>query len=273
MIETVKSTIQIGLFLLLIFSIDGCGSYSENSVPVVRLSNQIKYSENPSYYFVRPGDTLYSIAWSQSLDYRELASKNRIPSPYTIRIGQKLKVQFDNKNFTQRPIKNLRINRQPVTPAIIRKSPDISAKTTQKHPVKNKTVKHIKINLKKAVTKWLWPVKGKVVVFFSQKRGGNKGIDIQTTRPEPVRAIADGKVVYSGQGIRGYGRLVIIKHNDDYLSAYAYNSHIRVAEKDIIKAGQFIADTGLDGLKKNKLHLEIRFRGKPVNPRKYLPKR
>jgi len=255
---------------LVFFLMSGCTSKSSNNIPVVRLPTQVKYSLDPHYYFVQPGDTLYSIAWRQNLDYRFLAIKNHIREPYIIHVGEKLKVQFHGQSqLFDSPSTNTKPRKSKLSRTKF--YPEVKEAITSTPTIKNKPeLENNENNLKKSVTKWIWPVKGIVVETFSDSRGGNKGIDINTEKPMPVKAIADGKVVYSGQGIRGYGRLVIIKHTDDYLSAYAYNSRILVAEQDNVKAGQLIADTGLDGLEKNKLHLEIRYRGKPVDPMTYL---
>jgi lipoprotein NlpD len=119
----------------------------------------------------------------------------------------------------------------------------------------------------------VWPARGKLISKFSTKKQGNKGIDIAGVRGDSVKAAADGKVVYAGDVLRGYGRLIIIKHNDDYLSAYAHNELILVKEQQTVKAGQNIAKMGDTEAKRVMLHFEVRFRGKSVNPQKYLPRR
>ena len=118
---------------------------------------------------------------------------------------------------------------------------------------------------------WLWPVSGKTIATFSE--GGNKGLDIAGKSGDPVIASAGGKVVYSGEGLRGYGKLVIIKHNATYLSAYAHNQTILVKEGQSVSKGQKIAEMGSSGTDKVKLHFEVRRNGKPVDPLKYLPQR
>ena len=118
---------------------------------------------------------------------------------------------------------------------------------------------------------WLWPVSGKTIATFSE--GGNKGLDIAGKSGDPVIASAGGKVVYSGEGLRGYGKLVIIKHNATYLSAYAHNQTVLVKEGQSVSKGQKIAEMGSSGTDKVKLHFEVRRNGKPVDPLKYLPQR
>lgn len=120
---------------------------------------------------------------------------------------------------------------------------------------------------------WQWPSNGRVVSGFSSSELGNKGIDIAGKRGQQINASADGKVVYAGNALRGYGNLIIIKHNDDYLSAYAHNDRIFVSERQSVKKGQKIASMGSSGTNSVRLHFEIRYKGKSVNPLRYLPKR
>ena len=118
---------------------------------------------------------------------------------------------------------------------------------------------------------WIWPASGKTVGAFSE--GGSKGLDIAGKAGDPVIAAADGKVVYSGTGLRGYGKLVILKHNNSYLSAYAHNQAIAVKEGHAVTKGQKIAEMGNSDADQVKLHFEVRRQGKPVDPLKYLPRR
>ncbi len=120
---------------------------------------------------------------------------------------------------------------------------------------------------------WSWPTNGKITQGFSSSDGGNKGIDIAGSRGQAVNAAAAGRVVYAGNALRGYGNLIIIKHNDDYLSAYAHNESILVKDQQEVKAGQQIAKMGSSGTTDVKLHFEIRYKGKSVDPLRYLPKR
>ncbi|PXF63088.1 peptidoglycan DD-metalloendopeptidase family protein [Kangiella spongicola] len=124
----------------------------------------------------------------------------------------------------------------------------------------------------KPVKYWMWPNMGKVITRFTGVKG-SRGIDIAGNMGEPVRAAAPGLVVYSGRGLRGYGNLIIIKHNNDFISAYAHNKRLLVKENEIIKAGQKIAEIGNTDSDIPKLHFEIRYKGKPVDPLRYLPKR
>ncbi|WGE78688.1 peptidoglycan DD-metalloendopeptidase family protein [Actinobacillus equuli] len=121
--------------------------------------------------------------------------------------------------------------------------------------------------------KWQWPTAGRVVSGFSSAEGGNKGIDIAGSKGQDVKAAAAGKVVYAGNALEGYGNLIIIKHSDDFLSAYAHNDSIKVDEQDNVSAGETIAKMGSTGTNSNKLHFEIRYKGKSVDPTRYLPKK
>ncbi|MEZ5523790.1 MAG: peptidoglycan DD-metalloendopeptidase family protein [Pseudomonadales bacterium] len=202
-------------------------------------------------YTVRPGDTLYSIAWRFGRDYRELARANGIRWPYTIYKGQRINLG--------KPVKKV-------------SAPAVTQNREQAKP--QKTV--IKSEPKKTVVAtqapaWHWPAQGTLIGTFSPN-GANKGIDIKAREGQAVRAAADGTVVYAGSGLVGYGNLVIIKHSEVYLSAYAHNRRLLVREQKKVKAGEKIAEIGSSGTNVSKLHFEIRKNGKPVNPLWYLPK-
>ncbi|MFT6539574.1 MAG: lipoprotein NlpD [Thalassolituus sp.] len=214
------------------------------------------------FHLVREGETLYSIAWRYGLDYRELANANSISSPHTIYPGQKIDVRYtasEAKTAAPLPVRN---------PS---KVTSVVSKGTQEKP-KNSHMSP-KVLPSGPVSDWQWPTDGAVIDQFSTKNPVNKGIDIAGSLGESVLAAAAGTVVYAGTGLRGYGNLVIIRHNEKYLSAYAHASRINVTENQDVKAGEKIAETGSTGTDKVKLHFEIRESGKPVNPLKYLPAR
>lgn len=194
------------------------------------------------WYTVKPTDTLYSIAWRYGLDYKDLAKWNQISDDYLIHPRQRL--MMHQPDTSQNP-------------------PVDVATSTQVQPV----VKPVK-----PPARWLWPVKGKLLNSFSLKQLDRRGIDIAGKPGQPVRAAATGKVVYSGNDLVGYGHLIIIKHNETYLSAYAYNKERLVSEGANVKAGTIIAKIGQLKNKSARLHFEIRKNGKPVNPMNYLPK-
>lgn len=210
---------------------------------------------------VKPGETLYSIAWRYGWDYRQLAAANNIKPPYLIHPGQR--VFLSNAGLSHKQAKKAQqktTKKQPKSSVAVTKV----KKSTSKN-VKKKTSKTGKIN-------WIWPVKGKVIENFTTKGKVNKGIDIGGKLGQPVNAAADGKVVYAGSGLLGYGKLVILKHNYQFLSAYAHNRKLLVKEGDKVQAGQKIAEIGATGTTVAKLHFEIRQNGTPVNPLKFLPR-
>ncbi|MCZ6732126.1 MAG: peptidoglycan DD-metalloendopeptidase family protein [Gammaproteobacteria bacterium] len=206
-----------------------------------------KKSVGSSYRVVVAGDTLYSIAADVGIHYRQLAEWNNIRHPYVIRPGQRLRVI--------RPGKLATATQQRST-----KSPS-RAKTLSKAPPKAT-----------ATGPWVWPTDGPILARFTPN-GANKGLDIGGNRGQTVRAAAAGQVVYQGSGLRGYGQLIIVKHNGEFLSAYAHCDRIYVEEGDVIKVGQKIAAMGGSGADRVKLHFEIRYRGSPVDPLKYLPRK
>jgi len=209
---------------------------------------QPRYYHN-SYHIVEKGDTLHSISWRYGVDAKSLARWNRIPKPYTIYPGQKLRV-----NSTA-PVRGARPTSKPVTS---------KSATKPRKPVKTaKPVKTVPVG------DWRWPVKGRLLSKFS---GSNNGIDIVAKEGAVVSAASKGKVVYAGSGLRGYGNLLIIKHNDSYFSAYAHSRRLFVAEGALVKTGQKIAEVGSTGTDRVKLHFEIRKDGNPVDPLKYLPR-
>lgn len=207
---------------------------------------------------VRTGDTLYSIAWESGRDYRELATWNRISPPYLIRPGQVLQL-YPPASSTARTAP-----RTETKPAARDKSTGKKTTTRKPEPPSTKLVAKF--------GSWSWPVEGQVVERFMPS-GSNKGVDIGGKKGQAVHAAAPGTVVYQGSGLRGYGELIIIKHDADFLSAYAHNDKILVKEGNVIRRGQKIAEMGSSGTDRVKLHFEIRHRGTPVDPLAYLPKK
>lgn len=220
------------------------GGYNKSKPSPAKVSS----TKPPSVYKVRKGDTLYSISWRYGLDYKKVAKINRIRSPYNIYIGQKLYFKS----------------------AKIKSTATKTKKTTSKKTVKKAAIKTSYSN--KALV-WRWPTKGKVISTYSKSATGRKGIDITGKSGQTVQAAAAGKVVYSGNGLSRYGNLLIIKHNDVYLSAYAHNKKLLVKEGQSVKAGQKIATLGRSGTQREQLHFEIRRNGKPIDPMRFLPKK
>lgn len=272
-----------------------------------------------SRYRVQKDDTIYSIAWSFDLDYRDLAKANDLSPPYRLKPGQTLTMCLQDQQSDAQPLENSGVetfalgNKTVQTEAfhevdtssakscsdktskLVNNSaipcmdsvdlPEFSFKSrdsNEKSPCKTNINNEIlipsvtsPINQDRIFAqvnsgRWQWPVRGKILKTFSLQTGGCKGIDIAGNLGDPVKAVAPGKVVYSGNGLKGYGNLVIIKHSDNYLSAYAYNKKLLVKEGDLVKGGVEIAKMGQNDAGQVMLHLEIRRNGKPVNPLLYL---
>jgi lipoprotein NlpD len=259
----------------------------------------------PETHTVQKGDTLFSIAFNYGLDYRELAELNGIQNPDLIQVGQQIRLFRGPATAVIRPPM---VETRPIEPPV-REQPRLAkyayseAAAAQIEKVQEQT--QAKVNLApvsppkpevkpetrhetKPETKpetsatesgekggddealqWGMPAQGKLIGKFSES--SNKGIDIAGTLGQPVLASAPGKVVYSGSGLRGYGKLVIIKHNKTYLSAYAHNDQVLVKEGEAVARGQKIAEMGNSDADQVKLHFEVRRFGKPVDPAKYLP--
>lgn len=213
-------------------------------------------------HIVQPGETLYAIGWRYNRDFKELAQANNIPPPYRIYVGQKISLQAKPKVAqTQAITSEAQVSAKAPTSAPA-KAQTVASKAVAPLPVTKAPA------TQSAAGQWQWPVKGKIIGQFSQ----TKGIDIAGVEGEIVHAAGEGRVVYSGTGLRGYGQLLIIKHNEKFLSAYAHNKHLLVKENDWVKIGQPIAEMGNTDTNRVKLHFEIRQDGKPVDPLRYLPK-
>lgn len=216
---------------------------------------------------VSSGETLFSISWRYGVDLKKLAEFNAIKPPYTIYPSQKIRVDLRTGSGQNTNTGN--------TKSIVKNSQGkggISGDIRSGKGSPALSNSRVSAGLQSA-PKWHWPSSGKLIALFQGETGLNKGIDLSGKLGEPVLAAASGKVVYAGSGLSGYGKLLIIKHNETFLSAYAHNDEISVKEGDFVKAGQRIADMGSSGTDRVKLHFEIRSEGSPVDPLKFLPKR
>jgi len=249
---------------------------------------------------------LYFIAYVTNKDVNDLVSYNKLSAPYTIHPGQKLKLWRPSYNApaygkstvavaavaapvaasttssvaskpktTPKKSKNSKPAPTQTTTKVAKKDPPKKVEQSKsKEYVGSKGKQNVTPSTKPTsdkVSKWLWPTKGRVIKNFSVGEQGNKGIDIAGQRGQPIVSTAGGTVVYSGNALRGYGNLVIVKHNDNYLSAYAHNDRLLVSEGQSVKPGQKIATMGSSGASSVRLHFEIRYQGKSVNPKRYLP--
>ena len=270
--ERLKVPLTLGLVVGLLLLFTGCGSHV--------------------YHQVRPDDTLYSIGWRYGQDYRQIASWNGIAPPYVIHAGDWVRVAPPSGGAAVRTLATAESNPSPSPSPSPKPSPSAMAgeRANKALPVKEQIVtvpsaplsvpaplpsKPSSSELAEPVLRvdvtWMWPVKGRVVARFNAHSPANQGIDIVAPLGSPVYAAAAGKVVYSGNGLKGYGNLVIIKHNDKYLSAYGHNQRILVAEGSVVGQGEVIAHVGSSEAERVQLHFQIRIDGKPVDPLRYLP--
>lgn len=233
----------------------------------IEVGQRLRLPEAGRYHVVASGETLYSIAWKYGLDYRRLAAANGIAPPYTIRAGQRLRVKGISLPEAPEPARPSA--HKGVAKASQRPSRAATAALPTSAPEAGSEPKPVNVSREP----WLWPATGKVLARFSASGTVNKGIDIAGQRGQAVQSARSGKVVYAGTGIAGYGQLVIVKHDDLYLSAYAHNERLLVVEGQDIQAGQKIAEMGDNGTDQVLLHFEIRKEGQPVDPMSLLPAR
>ncbi|HLP99307.1 MAG TPA: peptidoglycan DD-metalloendopeptidase family protein [Sideroxyarcus sp.] len=250
-----------------------------------------EYETVTRLYVVQKGDTLYSIAFLNGVDYRDVADWNDLDNPAAIKIGQQLKLRIPvatpaAQSSQPKPVMDSQVGEQ----GGVKSYPKVGklayseqalaqAERLQNEPAV--AVAPAVVPTKPAAPQaravddeepleWGMPTSGKLIAGFSES-DNRKGVDIIGKKGQAIVASASGKVVYSGSGLRGYGKLIIIKHNKTYLSAYAHNDQILVKEGQSVSKGQKIAEMGSTDADQVKLHFEIRKLGKPVDPAKYLP--
>lgn len=263
-------TFVIAVAFAIAVLISGCAT--QGTVPIE--NRAAPPSRQINTHVVERGDTLYSIAWRYEKDFRELARINRIPEPYIIYIGQRLKLSgtvvaqqastsgqpaSTATSTPSRPVATTtRVNRPPATS---------SGRASEPAPTPSAPS-----GVPSAVSGWDWPAEGRIIKAFGSSEL-TRGITLETRDGTEVKAAADGVVVYAGSGIRGYGNFLILKHSDLFLSAYAYNSELLANEGDRVLQGQLIARSGKDMEGLPRLYFEIREDGRPVDPVGYLPRR
>ena len=231
----ISSPLRLLMCLVLGLALSGCAGDSSES------------SYSGSVYTVKRGDTLSRISRMTGTSVRDLARMNGISPPYTIEVGQKLKVSGASSSSTKKS----------ATSKTAKVVPSSAVPQSSWPPVGQRC--------------WRWPASGKVVMTYSTSEGGNKGIDIAGSRGQPVYAAGAGKVVYVGNQLRGYGNLVMIKHNEDYITAYAHNDKLMVNNGQSVKIGQQIATMGSSDADSVRLHFQIRYRATAIDPLRYLP--
>lgn len=237
----------------------------------------------PGYYVVRPGDTLIRIALDAGQNWRDLARWNNIENPNVIEVGQVLRIIPPAEVAVAKPVTTPAITPAPVTPPASAAASASSAPASAARPAASTPPPAVVASVPPTTPHpapgpdddlgWVWPTPAgdSVIAGFDEQH--NKGVDIAGKAGDPVLASADGRVVYAGAGLRGYGNLIILKHNNTYLSAYAHNQVLLVKEDQAVRKGQKIAEMGNSDADRVKLHFEIRRQGKPVDPMRYLPAR
>ena len=255
------------VFLISLSLLAGCGGRS----PAPVISRQPPPSQKIVTHIVSEGETLFNIAWRYELDLQKLAAVNGLSQPYSLRVGQRLSLD------TSRPVIPSPAPVKPVSkpaPVSSASQPTVSkpsaVKPTQTAPRPSPSPSPSSTATLPKTWQWQWPVKGRVTRGFGASEYF-RGIDITSLPGAPVYPAAPGVVVYSGDGLRGYGNLLIVKHSDIYLSAYGHNRKLFVKEGQQVMPDQKIAEVGGDPANVRRFYFEIRKDGKPVDPQKYLP--
>jgi len=277
----------------------GCGSKPITRAPVEDRSNQapqqsvstdprtqpvkqppgFENAGKPGYYTVKPGDTLIRIGLESGQSHKDISRWNALENPNKIEVGQVLRIvpPVANEAVSAKPVVAATSTTTALPPA---SNPAPAASTAASAPAKAAsapasapaaTPAPVAASGGDDTVAWMWPGNGAVLTGFDEVK--NKGVDIAGNAGDPVLAAAEGKVVYAGSGLRGYGNLIILKHNNTYLTAYAHNQTLLVKEDQTVKRGQKIAEMGNSDADRVKLHFEVRKQGKPVDPTKYLPAR
>ena len=268
--------------------LSGCASKGINRAPVEDRGNvsnapvaadartpqvkQLPGFENAGksgYYTVKPGDTLIRIGLESGQSHKDITRWNTLENPDRIEVGQVLRVTPPTGSdavVVGKPVASSNVVSTPIAAGLPAKAASAPSSAPTPPPVAAAAAKSSGSDDDLG---WVWPGKGHVIAGFDEVK--NKGLDIGGNAGDPVVAAAEGKVVYAGSGLRGYGNLIILKHNNTYLSAYAHNKSLLVKEDQTVKKGQKIAEMGDSDADRVKLHFEVRRQGKPVDPAKYLP--
>jgi lipoprotein NlpD len=282
--------ITVWVLIALAIALNGCGSKVLNRAPVedrgtlsakptpvatdpvmqgIKQPAGFENAGKPGYYTVKPGDTLIRIGLDHGQGARDIARWSGVENPNRIEVGQVLRVEPPGTNSA--------VVAKPVTLASVTPiaSPGGRSTSVDKPMVVNSSATAspapaVATTVEDEIS-WIWPTSGAVLTGFDELK--NKGLDMGGNVGDPVLAAADGRVVYVGAGLRGYGNLIILKHNNTYLTAYAHNQTLLIKEDQTVRKGQKIAEMGNSDADRVKLHFEVRRQGKPVDPTKYLPAR
>jgi len=249
--------------------------------PPAPVINKSPNREIPAERVVSAGESIYAISWEYGIDFLDIAKWNNIKPPYQLQTGRKLVLRpgatasapvSDGvvvKTLPQSDTSSTTLAAPLPQEEPAQSRPNVENNTAKTDPTVATTTKTPNAKPLSKPKKWQWPATGDLIEKYSPKKGVN-GIRIAAAAGSPVRASAAGDVVYVGEGLRGYGKLIIVKHSTEFLSAYAHNRRILVAEGDRVKSSQQIAEMGNSGAKRTMLHFEIRVNGKPEDPLKYL---
>jgi lipoprotein NlpD len=247
-------------------------------VPSIKPLPGAENAGRPGYYTVKPGDTLIRIGLDNGQNWRDIVRWNNLENPNVIEVGQVLRVVPPGTTVAALPPSDGVVTRPVTTPSVVPNAPGSPASASRPAASAAAPAAPAAAPSQPSAAPageddmaFIWPAGGPLLSGFDEAK--NKGLDISGKAGEPVLAAADGRVVYSGAGLRGYGNLIILKHNNTYLTAYAHNQTLLVKEDQSVRKGQKIAEMGSSDTDRVKLHFEIRRQGKPVDPAKYLPAR
>lgn len=274
----VRYCFNLMLLLLFVGTVTSCVtpfpapvlSRSSQSTSPDSLSRQQRLRRRPAYYKVKGGDTLSTIAQRFGLNYKVLAEWNQLRKPYTIYPGHRLILVKPKQGAVSKTVPHKRAV-LPKKKQAINEQKAVHRAQAQRTSSEKHTKSPLTSSQKKGNLQWQWPTRGDISQHFVKGDSTRKGIVIAGSLGQKVVAAESGKVVYAGNGLIGYGLLIIIKHDKDYLSAYGYNRKINVREGDQIDKGEAIAEMGTKGNSSAVLHFEIRYNGLPVDPLKVLP--
>lgn len=272
--------------------LSGCGSKPLNRAPVedrgsvtsrvgmdgrtvaVKQPPGFENAGKAGYYTVKPGDTMIHIGLETGQSHKDIARWNNLENPNRIEVGQVLRVvpPVANETAVAKPVASAAVTPTPIAagPAKPASAP-VSAASAAPAAAPAPAPAPVATTGSDDDLGLIWPGRGAILAGYDEVK--NKGLDIGGAAGDPVLAAAEGRVVYAGAGLRGYGNLVILKHNNTFLTAYAHNQTLLVKEDQTVKKGQKIAEMGNSDADRVKLHFEVRRQGKPVDPAKYLPAR